>query len=46
MGCFNPILRKIWTNPAVGLKIKCNPMAGFVHIGLKLGENNPALGFL
>jgi len=27
LGCFNPILGKIWTNPAI-----FNPMAGFVHI--------------
>jgi len=35
LGCFNPILGQIWTNPIVGLKnaiYKFNPMAGFVHI--------------
>jgi len=35
LGCFNPTLGQIWTNPNVGLKnvIKTfNPMAGFVHI--------------
>jgi len=35
LGCFNPTLGQIWTNPNIGLKIvikKFNPMAGFVHI--------------
>jgi len=35
LGCFNPTLGQIWTNPNVGLKNvikKFNPMAGFVHI--------------
>jgi len=35
LGCFNPILGQIWTNPIVGLKnaiYKFNPTAGFVHI--------------
>jgi len=35
LGCFNPILGQIWTNPIVGLKnaiYKFNPTAEFVHI--------------
>jgi len=35
LGCFNPILGQIWTNPAVGLNLLIaflNPTFGFVHI--------------
>jgi len=35
MGCFNPTLGQIWTNPANGLfflNYIFNPMAGFIHI--------------
>jgi len=33
LGCFNPILGQIWTNPIVGLKYaisKFNPTAGSI----------------
>jgi len=39
LGCFNPILGQIWTNPIVGLKnaiYKLNPTVGFVHISPKI----------
>jgi len=32
LGCFNPNLGPIWTNPIVGLKFNVNPTFGFVHI--------------
>jgi len=35
LGCFNPTLGQIWTNPNIGLKMYFlfySPMAGFVHI--------------
>jgi len=35
LGCFNPILGQIWTNPAIGLHF--NPMFEFVHILPKFG---------
>jgi len=46
LGCFNPILGKIWTNPAIGLNYTFlnyifKPMAGFVHILLKIGLKQP-----
>jgi len=46
LGCFNPTLGQIWTNPNVGLKnvIKTfNPMAGFVHIWPKVGLKQPSI---
>jgi len=35
LGCFNPTLGQIWTNPAIGLiffNYIFNPTFGFVHI--------------
>jgi len=35
LGCFNPVLGQLWTNPAVGLNLFIaffNPTFGFVHI--------------
>jgi len=46
LGCFNPMLGKMWTNPAIGLKMlfkKCNPMAEFVHILPKIGLKQPSI---
>jgi len=40
LGCFNPILSQIWTNPAIGLHFInyiFNPMFEFVHIRPKIG---------
>jgi len=31
LGCFNPTLGQIWTNPNIIIK-NVNPMAGFIHI--------------
>ncbi len=45
LGCFNPTLGQIWTNPAVGLNIYITffkPKVGLVHIWLKVGLNNLA----
>jgi len=51
LGCFNPILGKIWTNPWVTLgshwvtflNYIFNPMAGFVHILPKIGLKQPSI---
>jgi len=46
LGCFNPILGKIWTNPAIGLLFLnyiFNPIAGFVHILSKIGLKQPSI---
>jgi len=46
LGCFNPILGKIWINPAIGLHFLnhiFNPMAGFVHILPKIGLKQPRI---
>jgi len=47
LGCLNPNVGKIWTNPNVGLKcnFNCifNPIFGFVHILPKFGFKQPSL---
>jgi len=45
LGCFNPTLGQIWTNPNVGLKMQCKNLTqwlGFSIFDPKLGWNNPA----
>jgi len=43
LGCFNPNLGQIWTNPNVGLTLNFNPTIGFVHIGPKFGLKQPSI---
>jgi len=46
LGCFNPTLRQIWTNPAIGLHFYYyifNPTFGFVHIRPKVGLKQPSM---
>jgi len=47
LGCFKPIMGKIWKNPAIGLQLTFlnyifDPMAGFVHILPKIGLRQPS----
>jgi len=45
LGCFNPTLGQIWTNPNVGLKMSLKNLTQWLGLSIfdpKLGWNNPA----
>jgi len=46
LGCFNPTLGQIWTNPNNGLKISLKTVTQWLGLSIfdpKLGLNNPAI---
>jgi len=46
LGCFDPTLGQIWTNPAVGLNFNITFLTqhfGFVHIWPKIGLKQPSI---
>jgi len=46
LGCFNPILGKIWKDPAIGLTFFnyiFNPTFGFGNILPKIGLKQPSI---
>jgi len=46
LGCFNPTLGQIWTNPAVGLHFYITFLTQhfrFVHIWPKIGLKQPSI---